>query len=129
MSLSVPSFVSATTGLIERTFASQLRHACDLAEAVADVECRGHTVGKEVAAVRQDRGHAGSHAVAFDYGRLAHANTRDVGDCVERAGRKYAGFHAELTRAHALRAQRAGDERHGEKCRAEDVDERCHVRI
>ena len=122
MSFSVPSFVSATTGLIDRTFChprllehppdhrvrrlphaerageqdrrlelaelSKLRHAGDLPEPVADVQRGGHAIGEQVAAVRQNRRHAGAHRVAFDHGRLPDAHAGDVGDRVELARRK-----------------------------------------
>ena len=76
-----------------------LRRAGQLAEGVADEDRAGHLVLKHVAAVRQDRGHPGPDAIAFDDRRVSDAHAVDVGDRIARAARVDADDDAEVSRA------------------------------
>jgi hypothetical protein len=80
-----------------------------LAEGVADEHRAGDLVLKQVAAVRQDGGHAGADLVTADHGRVTDADTRDVGNRVVRTGGVDADDDAEIARARA----RLGEQRRG----------------
>ena len=92
----------------------QLGRSGDLAEAVSDVQRRGHAVGEQVPAVRQNRGHAGANVVALDHRRLPDAHAGDVGDRVEPAGREHARLDAEIARPRALGGRLRGECGHRE---------------
>ena len=89
-----------------------LRHAEQLAEAVADVDGGGDAVEKDVAGMGQDGGDAGPDRVADANRGLADAHAGDVGDRVQRTRREGAGDDAEVAGARgALGAQGARDEK------------------
>ncbi len=67
-----------------------LGHAKQLAEAVADHDRRRHALQVDVAAVRDDRGHAGVEARALRQRGMADADAGDVGDRVAGASRQRA---------------------------------------
>ena len=82
--------------------------ADELAEAVADMHGGRHPRTVGVAGMRQDRGDAGAHGVAFHQGHLADAHARHVGDRVVRAGGEDARRHAEIACTRAGRVLREG---------------------
>ena len=79
-----------------------LRRAHELAEAIADYDCRGHLVLEHVAFVRHDRSHAGADAIAFDECAMSDAHAVHVGDCVERPGIEDAEGNSEIAQARSL---------------------------
>src|SRR5262249_9796306 len=67
--------------------------------AIPDVNGRGDSVEKEIAAMREDRRYSGAHGVAALHRGLANPHTRDIGNRVQRARRQGPGLDAELARA------------------------------
>ena len=82
---------------------SHLRHAQQLAEAVAHVHRRGNPVAIEVTAVRQDGGHARAQRIALPDRGVSHAHARHVGDGVVRTRRENPRRNAEVAGADARR--------------------------
>jgi hypothetical protein len=107
---------------------SQLRdlgHAHQLAEPVPHLYCRRHPLVKEVAGMRNDGGDSCSHRISVAHRRLPHRHSRDVGNGIQRAGRKQSRSDAEVAGAMSLLGQRRGDDEKREREREEQRHSRC----
>src|SRR5581483_4329297 len=85
----------------------------------------GDTIAEQVAAVRQDRGHAGVDAVALYHGRVTDSDTRDIRDRVERARLEYADDDAGITRSGALSEDAGWESNEAQERDTSHTDSRC----
>jgi hypothetical protein len=77
-------------GRLDGAELAHLRRPGELAEGVADEHAARHLVEEQIAAMGHDGRDSGADRVALDQGDVADAHAGDVGDGVERPGRKYA---------------------------------------
>ena len=90
----------------DKTHLRDLLGIGDFAETVDAVNCARHLFEKQVASVRDNRGHACANrtfsryqfACAFDERRVSNAHAGHVGDCVEGTRLKPSDLDAEIAR-------------------------------
>ena len=99
---------------LDRAELVHLRRARELAERVADEYRARHLLLKEISAVRQNRGDAGAHSVAFDNRRLSHRDAAHVGDGVQRTRRKRPRGNPEISGARSTRRTGLNDDAKGD---------------
>ena len=86
----------------DRSELLHLRRAGKLAERIADKYSSRHLLLKQVAVMREERGHTSANAVAGDQRDVADLHARNVCDCVERAWLQDAGCDTEFARARTI---------------------------
>ena len=98
--------VRQNDGRFDRAEFLDLSRPGELAEGVPDKDGAGHLLLEQIAAMREDGGHAGANVVAFDNGGLPDAHAGDVGNRIQRTGREISGRDRQVTRARPGRGLR-----------------------
>ena len=83
--------------------ASATRGTFNVEVSVADEYGARHFVAEEITGVRQNHRDAGAYVVAADQRSVPHADSRDIGDRVQRAARQRTAGQTDLRRARTAR--------------------------